>query len=78
MGYLMTLTKNSTIRVNICISHWETKRIKDKLKEKLDKAKARVKNERKVRLAKRMRQSKEEEKEEEEEGANSVMIGFIF
>ena len=63
--------------MNICISHWETKRIKGKLKEKLDKAKARVKNERKVRLAKRLRQGKEE-KEEEEEGANSVMIGFIF
>ena len=62
----------------ICISHWETKRIKGKLKEKLDKTEARVKNERKVRLAKRLRQSKEEEKEEEEEGANSVMTGFIF
>ena len=63
--------------MNICISLWETKRIKGKLKEKLDKTKARVKNERKVRLAKRLRQSKEDEKEEEE-GANSVMIGFIF
>ena len=63
--------------MNICISHWETKRIKGKLKEKLDKTEARVKNERKVRLAKRLRQSKEDEKEEEE-GANSVMTGFIF
>ena len=64
--------------MNICISHWETKRIEGKPKEKLDKAKARVKNERKVRLAKSLRQSKEEEKVEEEEGANSVMTGFIF
>ena len=49
----------------ICISHWETKSIIGKLKEKLDKEKARVKNERRGRLAERLRQSKEEEKEEE-------------
>ena len=60
----------------ICISHWETKSIIGKLKEKLDKEKARVKNERRGRLAERLRRSKEEEKEEE--GVTSAMAGFVF
>ena len=54
----------------------QTKSVKDKLKKKLDKAKTRVKNERRGRLAERLRRSKEEEKEEE--GVTSAMAGFVF
>ena len=49
----------------------QTKSVKDKLKKKLDKAKTRVKNERRGGLAERLRQS-------EEEGATSAMVGFVF
>ena len=50
----------------------QTKSVKDKLKKKLDKAKTRVKNERRGGLAECLGRSKEEE------GATSAMAGFVF
>ena len=53
----------------------QAKSLKNKLKKKLDKAKIRVKKERRGRLVERLRQSKEEEEEEE---ATFAIVGFVF